>query len=255
MRSAASLRPIIASIVVLGAALAFWVLLLSPKREESDKLGTQIQSLTTQVEGARSEVAQAVEARRSFPAAYHQLVVLGQAVPSNAETPSLLVELNQLAAKSHVFFESIQLEGEEASAEASAATSGTTGGTVSASEVEASLLPLGASIGSAGLGVMPYTLQFEGTYFNVSAFIGKVEALVKAGNHLAVDGRLITINSFGLATEVHGGEGESGTKASTGVSPNLKATFSVTTYLAPPGQGLNAIAPTSESSTATVAAE
>ncbi len=252
---AASIKTVIAGAVVLAAALAFWLLLLSPKREESDKLGEQIGSLTTQVEVARSEVARATEARRTFPAAYRQLVELGQAVPSTDETPSLLIELNHLAAESHVFFESIQLENEEGIEESSAATAASSG-TVSASEVEASLLPLGASIGSAGLGVMPYTLKFEGTYFNVAAFIGKVEAVIKAGNQLGVDGRLVTINSFGLSNEVAGGEGESASeRATTGRSPILKATFSVTTYVTPPGQGLNEITPTSEPSTETVAAE
>jgi Tfp pilus assembly protein PilO len=257
MRSA-SIRPIAAGVIVLAAALAFWVLVLSPKREESDKLDAQIQSLRTQIGGARSEVAEASAAHHSFPAAYRQLVVLGQAVPSTDETPSLLIELEHLAAKSDVSFESIQLEGEtEGGVEETAGASVVTDGTVPASEVEASLLPLGATIGYAGLAVMPYTLDFKGEYFNVASFIGKVDAMVKAGDRIAVDGRLITINSFTLSTETEGGgEGEA-QKVEQGASPSLQASFSVTTYLTPPGQGLTGITPstTSESSTATVAAE
>ena len=53
--------------------------------------------------------------------------------------------------------------------------------TVPPTEVEASLLPLGASIGPAGLAVMPYTLQFQGNFFGIAKFIGQVDSLVKSG--------------------------------------------------------------------------
>ena len=52
---------------------------------------------------------------------------------------------------------------------------------VPATEVEASLLPLGASIGTAGLAVMPYSLSFNGNFFGIAKFIGKVDALVESG--------------------------------------------------------------------------
>jgi hypothetical protein len=125
---------------------------------------------------------------------------------------------------------------------------------VPATEVEAALMPLGASIGTAGLAVMPYSLQFEGDFFEIADFIGKVDSLVRSGTALKVHGRLVTINGFALTTETNasGEEDEGGPTM-------LQATFSVTTYLTPPGQGITAGAtpssPARESSSQTVAAE
>lgn len=256
-----SARPIIAILLIVGAAIAFWTLALSPKRDEATKLDAQIETLNASVTSARSELAQAAAARRTFPTAYHQLVELGQAVPSTDETPSLLLELEQLADDSGVSFETITLEGggEAAPApEAAAATtpapevSSSTGTpaaeVVPATEVEASLLPLGASIGPAGLDVMPYSLTFTGNFFGVAKFIGKVDDLVESGDaKVAVDGRLLTINGFSLTGSAAEGGGS-----------QLQATFSVTTYLTPPDQGITAGASPSapaEASTQTVAAE
>jgi Tfp pilus assembly protein PilO len=256
-----SARPIIAILLVAAAAIAFWTLALSPKRDEADKLDAQIETLNASVASAQSELAAATAARRTFPAAYGQLVELGQAVPATDETPSLLVELEQLAAKSGVSFETITLEGGGGSAEApEVATPPTAGSSTSlgtaaaevvpATEVEASLLPLGASIGSASLAVMPYSLSFSGSFFGIAKFIGKVDDLVESsGAKITVGGRLMTINGFSLssATETEAGRGD-----------RLQASFSVTTYLTPPGQGITAGAtPTApaEPSTQTVAAE
>jgi Tfp pilus assembly protein PilO len=263
-----SARPIVAILLVAAAAIAFWTLALSPKREEADKLGQQVEGLSMSVEAARSELARAAGARRTFPTAYHQLVELGQAVPASDETPSLLIELEGLAQRSGVSFESIELEGEgEAAPEATAEApptatpeSGTSTGTpaaevVPATEVEASLMPLGASIGSAGLAVMPYTLTFRGNFFGIARFIGEIDGLVRSGKAaMTVHGRLVTINGFSLTTgSTEGGEG------GTGGSSELQATFNVTTYLTPPGQGITAgatpNAPAAEPSTQTVAAQ
>lgn len=250
-----STRPIVAILVVAAAAIAFWTLGLSPKRDEADRLGKQAEQLSASIESARSELAQATAARHTFPAAYHQLVELGQAVPSTDETPSLLVELDAIAARSKVKFESIQLEGSgEGSGEASVAAEAGSAETVPATEVEAALLPLGASIGTAGLAVMPYTLTFDGNFFQIANFIGRIDGLVrskKAG--IAIDGRLVTINGFSLTPE-----GGAGAEAESEPGPpKLKASFSVTTYLTPPGQGVTAGASPSapaEASTQTVAA-
>jgi Tfp pilus assembly protein PilO len=261
-----STRPIVAILVVVAAAVAFWMLALSPKRSEADKLAQQVEQISTGLEQARSELAQATTARRSFPAAYHQLVELGQAVPAGDETPSLLVELESLASSSGVAFESIQLEGEGESAPEAPAPPATTTETGSSTgvpaaemvpptEVAASLMPLGASIGSAGLAVMPYTLDFKGNFFQIAGFIGKLDSLVKPGSsRMTVNGRLVTINGFSLTTNAEGGAAEA---TQTG-PPQLQASFSVTTYLTPPGQGITAgaspTAPAPESSTQTVAA-
>jgi Tfp pilus assembly protein PilO len=257
-------RPIIGMLMVAAAAIAFWTLLVSPKRDEASKLAQQVEGVSATVESARSGLAQATAARRSFPAAYHQLVELGQAVPADDETPSLLIELETIAAATGVEFDDIQLEGEgEAAPEAVAAppptteaTTGTSTGTpasetIPPTEVEASLLPLGASIGSAGLAVMPYSLNLKGNFFQIDHFIGAIDSLVRAEKSMKVDGRLITINGFSLSAGTGEGTGS-------GAAPELQADFSVTTYLTPPGQGVTAgatpVAP-AETTSETVSAE
>ncbi|HVW48431.1 MAG TPA: hypothetical protein VHA76_15350 [Solirubrobacterales bacterium] len=259
-------RPIVGMLVVAAAAIAFWTLLLSPKRDEASKLAQQIETVTSTVESARAGLARATAARRSFPTAYHQLVELGQAVPANDETPSLLIELETIADATGVEFDDIQLEGEgEAAPEATAAPAPTTAATAGTStatpaaatipptEVEASLLPLGASIGSAGLAVMPYSLDLSGNFFQIARFIGAIDSLVRSEKSMKVDGRLITINGFSLSAGTGGAEG-----SGSGAAPELTANFSVTTYLTPPGQGVTAGAtPTApaESTAQTVSAE
>jgi hypothetical protein len=84
---------------------------------------------------------------------------------------------------------------------------------------------------------MPYTLTFDGEFFEIADFIKGLDALVKTENaEVSVDGRLITVNGFSLTPDARVG------------FPALEATFSVTTYLTPPTQGITAGAtPTSPS--------
>jgi Tfp pilus assembly protein PilO len=215
-------------LLVAAIATAFWMLALSPKREEASKLDAQVKQLEGSLSQHRAEAAVAAEARREFPADYERLVVLGKAVPGDDDTASLLVQLNRIADGAEVRFETLSLSTGTA-AEAPAPSTSLSGAPVSATEATASLMPLGASVGPAGLSVMPYTLTFTGDFFNIADFIKGLDALVKTTNEkVAVDGRLITVDGFSLSP----GEG--------GFSSALQATFSVTTYLTPPGQGLTA---------------
>ncbi len=221
---------IVAMLVVAALAIAFWVLLLSPKREEAAKLGTQIEQVESSLAQHEAEVTAGEEARKQFPVDYQKLVVLGKAVPAGDETASLLVQVSGIAKRAHVQFKDISLSAEGESGEAPA-TSATTG--ASPTEAAASLLPLGAAIGSAGLAVMPYTLTFEGSFFQIARFIKGLDSLVKTQNEqVAVKGRLITVDSFTL------GSGEGGGEA--GPTSALSASFNVTTYVTPPEQGLTA---------------
>jgi len=219
---------IVAMLVVAALAIAFWVLLLSPEREEAAKLGTQIEQVESSLSQHEAEVSAGEEARKQFPVDYQKLVVLGKAVPAGDETASLLVQVSGIAKRSHVQFKDISLGAEGGSGEApeSAPPTG-----ASPTEAAASLLPLGATVGPAGLAVMPYTLSFEGSFFQVARFIKGLDSLVKTQNEeVRVDGRLITVDSFSLS----GGEGEAGP------SSTLTAEFNVTTYVTPPEQGLTA---------------
>ena len=239
-------RLIVSILIVAALAVGFWMLALGPKREEASELSSQAGELQVALSEAQSKAVEAAAAKRDFPVDYHQLVVLGQAVPAGDETSSLLVELATVAKDSKVQFNSIQLEGSSGAAptpETAAAGAVPGASTVPPTEAAASLLPLGAAIGGAGLGVMPYSLAFSGNFFQIANFIKGIDSLVHTGTkvNIGVDGRLVTLNGFALSAEPEG-------SASAG---SLKASFAVTTYVTPPTQGLTAGATASEPATVT----
>lgn len=219
-------RLVFAVLALVVLAGAFWMLLISPKREEASKLDKKVERLETSLAQHQAEAETAEAARREFPTNYSQLVVLGKAVPADAETSSLLVQIQHISERSHVRFEEINLTTEGGGEAAPVVAAGEGGELASPTEVAASTLPLGASVGPAGLNAMPYTLNFTGDFFHVADFIHGLDNLVKTTNaKVSVDGRLLTVNSFSLSPSEEG-------------FPKLAATFSVTTYLTPPEQGL-----------------
>jgi Tfp pilus assembly protein PilO len=234
-------RTIAAAVALAVLALAFWMLALSPKREEASKLGTEVDQMRTTLVQHQQEAQVAAEARREFPVDYQRLVVLGKAVPGDDDTASLLVQISRIAEDAGVKFQDIELT-QEGAGEAEAAPV-PTGTPVSPTEAEASLLPLGASVGAAGLGVMPYTLTFDGNFFEIADFIEGLDSLVETKNgEVAVDGRLLTIDGFTLGPTQNKG------------FPALKASFRVTSYLTPPTQGVTAGATETSPPVATPAA-
>jgi len=247
--SSLSPRLIVSLLVLALVGVAFWMLLLGPKREEAGDLATELDQQRAALAQNQAKANAGAEARRDFPGDYRQLVVLGKAVPAGDDTGSLLVELNQIAKDSGVSFQSIQLSngaGESSAEPTTTEATGTAGGAstpVPATEVAAALLPLGATIGTAGLGVMPYDLVFTGDFFHVADFIHGVDSLVQPSrSNVAVEGRLVTLDGFALNAAPDG-------------FPNLEATFAVTTYLAPPGQGVTAGATAEAPPTETPASE
>jgi Tfp pilus assembly protein PilO len=283
---------ILAAVGVLGLVAAFWFLVLSPKREEAAELGDKVTQLEASVAEQEQLAAAAEEAESGYNENYQRVVVLGKAVPQDADTPSLLVELQDIADRENVDFQSITLadgsgvtdaaqvatpppltapetgstseettpastdpsaEGESTetstettSAESTTAESSTTGSettatdasttttatTAPATEATAATLPIGATVGPAGLPVMPYDLSFSGGFFEVADFLADLDELVDAGSTEAhVHGRLLTVDGFSLAP-VEDTAGGSPT------DPVLNVSLAVTTYVTPAEQGL-----------------
>jgi Tfp pilus assembly protein PilO len=232
MKLSSSNKLIVAMVAIAVLAAAFWMLLLSPKREEASKLGKKVEKLEASLSSHEAEVQQALAAQKQFPRNYEELVVLGKAVPSNDDTASLIVQLNRVARSAGVKFRALKLAaaagGEEAVAVAPEETAGSSAG-ASPTEVAASILPLGASIGSAGFAVMPYELTFDGEFFEIADFIEGLDSLVKTENgRVAVKGRLFTISGFSLEP------------AKDKPFPALEGSFTISTYLTPPSEGATA---------------
>lgn len=251
MTNTSTNRVVFGTLVVAALGVAFWILALGPKREEAKELGAKVEKLEASLAQHEAEVAEAEAARDEFPVAYQQLVVLGKAVPGDDDTASLLVQLSRIAQRTGVRFGEFKLSsggGGEAPAPAPAPEGSEAEGTPSANpisptEAAASTLPLGATIGPAGLAVMPYTLSFNGDFFTLADFIKGLDSLVKTTNEeVAVNGRLITIDGFSLVPDENKG------------FPHLKGSFGVTTYLTPPSQGATAGATPAGPATATPAA-
>jgi hypothetical protein len=258
-------RAVISGVVVFVLALAYYMLILSPKRAEVAELDEEVTSLESSISQQKQVVAFGEHARKEFPRDYGRLVVLGKAVPDQADSASLMVQLNAMAGRANVEFRGISLS-EEASGEgtttppapaapaapaeggaapagdsAAAGTTGTEGTTAAApaaapapapaTEAGAANLPIGAVVGPAGLPTLPYVLTFKGGFFGIADYMGQVDELVHfAGNggQLQVNGRLLTVDGFSLK----GGR--------PGSNPDLDANFMLTSYATPSTQGLTA---------------
>ncbi|HEX6153934.1 MAG TPA: hypothetical protein VFZ19_10475 [Solirubrobacterales bacterium] len=220
-KQSASTQLIVAMLAIAALAIVFWVMLLSPKREEASKLGAEIDTAESSLAQHQAEVVEGERARDEFPVAYQRLVVLGKAVPANDDVASVLIQINRLASGADTSFRDLTLSSGGEAPEA------TTGAPASPTEAEASLLPLGAEIGPAGLGVMAYEVRLKGGFFEIAAFLKGLDSLVKTGSaNVTVDGRLFTINGFTLE-----GDQDLG-------FPALEGTLSLTSYLTPPDQGI-----------------
>jgi cytoskeletal protein RodZ len=238
-------RSILLGLVILGLLAAFWFLLLAPKRETAAELETQVNDLQAQVEAQEQLAAAAEQAEAEYGRNYERLIVLGKAAPADGDTPSLLAQLTAQAEASKTTFGSLTTEGAEVvevSAPAQTTTdqnqaAGASGETVppattpgAPTEASAAALPLGATVGPAGLGILPYELQFSGDFFEIADLLERIDGQVEGNKDGAdVEGRLITVNGFTLAplAEESGGD-------------ELAADLSITTYVLPDSQGLTA---------------
>ena len=264
------------SLAIIGLIVGVWLVVLAPKRDQAAGLKKDVDQLQSQLVQAQQAAAAGVQEQKSFPDDYRKLVVLGKAVPEDGDQASLLVQLQQLADRSGVGFQSIDLADAAGSATtpaAAAATStsptsststsstatgdasttstptSTTGASSTAStgavpaeptpdatEASAATLPIGASVGPAGLGVMPYELTFTGQFFQIADFMKGLDAMVHTRDgRVSVIGRLLTVDAFTLAPI------QASTNADTfSLVPTLTADLSVTTYVTPPDQGITA---------------
>jgi Tfp pilus assembly protein PilO len=240
--------------IVLGIVMAlilagFYFKVLGPKRDEAASLKKDNVELQAQIDQQKQIADFAEDARKHFASYYGQMVVMGKAVPADADTASLLVQVNGIAGDSQVSFDSLELAAGSSTAASTPppTTSSSPTGTTStattstsstapttppaATEATAANLPLGASVGPAGLPTMPYQLTFSGKYFDVANFLKGVDDLVHdRGQTVAADGRLLTIDGFSLEPDPN----------SPPTDPTLDVKLSVTSYVTPDDQGLTA---------------
>jgi Tfp pilus assembly protein PilO len=239
----ASDRGVLLAIPLVALIAAFWLLVLSPKREEASGLQDDVTELQSEVSNQQQLVEAAEQARKDFPEDYQKVVTLGKAVPQDDDTASLFAQLGGISQRAGVEFMSLELKsdsegapppapnatGNTPSVEEPPPESGEAGTAAPATETSAALLPIGAAVGPAGLPVMPYALRFRGDFFHVADFVHGLDNRVSTDQEkVTAGGRLITIDGFTLKPDPELG------------FPHLEATFAVRTYLTPQTEGLTA---------------
>lgn len=236
-------RTILGVICLVAAIVAPWILVIQPKRDQAAKLQRQIDAEQSQLSGVRGELAQGAAAKAAFASSYATLVRLGEAVPTDDNTPSLIYELQAAAHGSKINFLGLTFNaGSGGSAAPAAAPPPTTkpGTSAASTQPTAATLPPGAVIGPAGFPVEPFTFTFQGSFFNLAGFIGRLQKFVTSNNqNVSVSGRLMTLNAITLGPGAQG-------------FPQISATISASTYLLPASQGLlNGATPAGPASSST----
>lgn len=236
-------RTILVALPIIALAVGFWLLVLSPKTKEASELGERIDVARAGIAAAQAQVAAGEEARRSFSDNYADLVSLGAAAPEDEDQATFINDLASISEADSVSFRSFEVApgtgGTEAVApEASlsvepTATEPPEAAPVAAIPTEAAAagLPIGATVGPAGLPVTPYDLTYFGEFFDMADLFESFDARVDVGadgEPADVNGRLVTIDGFALSADPVRG------------FPRVRADISVTTYLVPPEQGISA---------------
>ena len=239
--------------VVLGA---FYFLAIKPKRAEVAKLKTDVASQQQELDSARGEVAASQNAQRQFASDYATVARLGKAVPADDDVPSLVYQIQDAAKSTDIDFREVDVakssgaapappaptsgqpttskpgdKGDSGSDSGSSGSNGssdsssTSGTGAPATAASAATLPPGASIGSAGFPVMPFSFTFEGSFFRLSDFLRKLDRYVTPkGDNVAVNGRLLTVDGIALSAAGSG-------------FPRIKASVAATAYLVPGEEG------------------
>lgn len=220
-------RTIIAVICVAVAIIAPWLLIMQPKRQQASKLSGQVTAMQSKLQSVRAELAAGNQARTAFASSYTTLVRLGEAVPTDDNTPSLIYQLQGAAKASGVDFQTLTYNAGSSTATSNPTpTGGSSSSKGSSTQPASATLPPGATIGTAGFPIEPFTFTFGGNFFHLASFLGRLQKFVVASNqNLSVSGRLMTLNAITLADN------------STGF-PQITATISATTYLLPASEGL-----------------
>jgi hypothetical protein len=211
---------LIAVVAVVAAIGAYWMLVLSPKREEAVKLDGQITKQQSALATAEADVATYEAAQNHYKANYSMVARLGKAVPADDDVRSLLVQVNAAAKRAGVDFRTINISG---------GTSSPTTGPAAAPTSTTKPPPGASTVGTAGFSTMPFTFNFKGSFFKLGKFFNRIDKFVAVRNGgLDVTGRLLLLNSITITPDTEKG------------FPNLTADVTANSYLLPPTEGLTA---------------
>ena len=162
--------------VLLLVVVVGYLAVISPKRSTAASLKKQTAAVQKQIDQNQSAgFKQALPAVRSAP-----VFSLAKAMPSQLQTPDVILELNQLALNSGISFDSI-------APQSTAATSTATLGVTDPFAVE------------------PIQVQFSGSYYNLLALLQRLRNLVRVENgNLFAAGRLFDVSDISFCSTTSG---------------------------------------------------
>lgn len=218
-------RMVLMVAVVLVIAGGFWMLVLSPRRHQTADVAQQVSAERAQLQQLTQQLAATPTGRKDASRGAAQLALLGQAVPADDQTASLMYQLQDAAGRSRVKFSSIQPSGKNgapagnAQAAQAAVDTTTTSTTSTPAPAPAPAAP-GAVPGPVGVQQMALELVFDGRYGDLERFLRRVYGFTTVhGQTIRVSGRLLSIDGIELA-------------AAPGGFPDVRATISATAYIA-----------------------
>jgi hypothetical protein len=245
-------RYLLGVVALLAVVGGLWLLVFSPKLKDLRQASKDVDAAKTSYETARQEAQTFAQARLDFPEAYSEMARLGKAVPTHVDEASLVYQLDRLADRAGVKFESLSLESGDAEAQGAAsapapapaapAPGGDAGnqsaaaaapaspgsdpmtlGSVPANALATASAPSGSTTGGANMRVMHFNLEFKGQFFRLEDFLRGVKRLTwtREGD-LLISGRLLTIDGM------------------TFDSDGKKISMAATAYVLPASQGLYA---------------
>lgn len=251
-------RAILLALPLLALAVGFYLLVIAPKQSEVSELDKQIDDLNGQISTSDTSVASAEAARDSYDSNYADIVKLGAAAPDDNDQATFVYSMTQLGQDNEVQLRSWQLaetgdiapvetaptppatgesgSGDSGSTEPAPAVgdSGAVPVAVTPTEATVATLPLGSTVGPAGLPLTPYSFAYSGTFFDVANLLGDLDSTVSVDDtpdltkQPTVRGRLVTVDGFALVNDERRG------------FPVVAATLALTNYALPADQGLSA---------------
>jgi hypothetical protein len=100
-------RRIVLILLPVVVLIAYWFLLLGPKRDDLKTARDEQHAAEQARDQAVAQANQLEKARESFAADYAAVVRLGKAIPEQVDAPSLLVQLDRASHGTHIDFDSV----------------------------------------------------------------------------------------------------------------------------------------------------
>jgi Tfp pilus assembly protein PilO len=259
-------RKILLALIPLAVVIAYWFLLLAPKRQEAASVKSDLTAAQGIRDAAQQKASQLAGAKRSFSADYATVIRLGKSIPTSVDMPSLLVQLDRASRGTGIKFADIKVGERTAAPTAAAATTTTTppggasgptapgaapaqsapgqaaqsagnavssaNGNTAAGAAAAGSAPAGsdpnaaAAAGEPGLETVPLDFEFEGSYFQLADFFHRMKRFVRVANNK------IVIRGRLITIDSFTFDAPA--------FPKLKAQVHATVYLAPKAQGVDA---------------